>query len=89
MHPVELKFCVDVDFLEYSVVLGFIEGVSSYDDLTDYHIRILLEACALESKSVVTLEKPDKIIKEELYTNMKSKEDKESMPYLFVNYYKI
>lgn len=42
LWPVDLKLCVDVAFLESTEALGFIEGVETYDCLTDKDINIFL-----------------------------------------------
>lgn len=35
VRPVELKFCVDPEYLESSIALVFIDGVESYENITD------------------------------------------------------
>lgn len=70
-RPVDLKFCVDVDLLESSILLGFIKEASSYEHLTDQKVRAFLESRSVESREVVTLEKLDEIVAINLRTNMR------------------
>lgn len=35
VQPVKIKFCVDLEYLESVLTFGFIEGVDSYESLTD------------------------------------------------------
>lgn len=85
MRPVDLKFCMDVDFLESSIDLGFITNDTSYEDLTDEQVRAFVETRSADSKEVVTLEKLDKIVKNELRTNMKNSNAKARMQDLFAD----
>lgn len=42
IQPVELKFCVDVEWLELRVALGFITEATDYAALTDKHFHDFL-----------------------------------------------
>lgn len=86
VRPVDLKFCVDVEFLESSIVLEFITDASNYEDLTDEQVRAFLAARATESKEVVTLDMLDDIVKRELRTNMKNNNATARMQDLFSSY---
>lgn len=54
VRPVDLKFCVDVEFVESSIALGFITKTGSYEKLTDEQVRDFLSKRAEESKSWTT-----------------------------------
>ena len=68
--PVNLSFCVDPDWLESLVSLGFMEGVTTTKELDDSTLRAYLEAEAEESKEVVNLKTLDEIVNRELRINM-------------------
>lgn len=89
VRPVDLKFCVDVEFLESSIALGFITDAPDYKSLTDEQVRNFLSKRAEESKEVVTLEKLDGIVSRELRTNMRNTNAAARMQDLFTNYHTI
>ena len=89
VKPIDLKFCIDVEYLESSIALGFIPGVDSYETLTDTEVRNFLNSRAVESKEVVTLDKLDKIVDGELRTNMRNNNATARMKDLFASYYTI
>lgn len=43
IRPVELKFCVDPDWLKSALTMGFIEDCEEYDDLDDDKLRAYLK----------------------------------------------
>ena len=65
VRPVNLKYCVDSEYIESAVVLGFLEA-DSYDALTDQILRKNLEEKSEESPEAVTLEDLDSIMDKEL-----------------------
>lgn len=87
MKPVDLTFCVDVEFLESSIALRFIGDAISYKKHTDTQVRKFFEGRTNDSKEVVTLEALDKIVKDELRTNMKNNDAKARMQDVFANYH--
>lgn len=89
VRPVDLKFCVNVEFLESSIALGFITGANDYKSLSDELVRTFLEQRAEESKEVVTLEKLDEIVSRELRTNMRNTNASARMQDLFASYHTI
>lgn len=89
VSPVEIKFCVDVDFLGSSIDLGFIDGADSYDTITSDLVRSFLESRAKESKEIITLKKLDKIVAEELRMNMWNTDATARMQDLFSQYHTI
>lgn len=84
--PVDLNFCVDIDFLRSTIALGEISAVSSYDDLTDEVLRNYLESETAESRSKMTIEALDSLIRKNLRTDMHNKEVISRMNNLFVGY---
>lgn len=42
VRPVDLKYCIDVDFLELTVALDFIENADSNDALTNVEVYTFL-----------------------------------------------
>lgn len=86
VRAVELKFCVDVDFIESSITLGFVENATSYEKLTDEQLRTFLEGRVQESKDVVTLDTLDKIVKNRLHTDMRNTNAKTRIQDLFASY---
>ena len=85
--PVNLKFCVDPEYFESAIALGFIEGATGYDTLTDARLRSYLEEKSKESRDAVTLETLDGIVSRELRTEMSDKNAKSRMQSLFVSYH--
>lgn len=71
-QPVDLKFCMDVEYLESFIALDFISDVTDYADLLEEQVREFLGDRSKESKKVVTLDKLNKVLKSELRTNMKN-----------------
>lgn len=47
-------------------MLGFIPGVTSYDELADEQVQTFLDGRAREAKDVVTLDMLEKIVQDEL-----------------------
>lgn len=86
MRSVDLKFCIDVDFLESTITLGFIKNMSSCDDLLKKNVRTFLKERAQESKSAVTLQRLDKIVKDEPRKKMKKSDAKARMQDLLASY---
>lgn len=72
VRPVDLRFCVNIEYLKSTIALGLINDVESYDGLTNETLRHYLENEANESHKNVTLERLDSIIKKELRMNMRN-----------------
>lgn len=89
VRPVNLKFCVDVDYLQSTIALGFLEGADCYKTLTDSQVQAFVAKRAEESKEAVTLDKLYKIVKDELRTNMRNSDATARMQDLFANYHTI
>lgn len=73
-----LKFCVDIEFLESSLVFGYIPGVMEYEDLTDAPVRTFLYERAKETMKT-TLEQLDKIVEKRLKDDMRNDNAKARM----------
>ena len=86
--PANLKFCVDSEYLEFAIALGFIEA-DDYDSLTDSVLRVHLEGKAKESVDSVTLEALDDIVERELKMDMNDKNARSPIETLFVSYHSI
>lgn len=71
-RPVDLKFCVDIEFLKSALALGMIEDADSYETLSDTTLRSYLNTEASESQYYVTLPGLDSIVKRELKMDMKT-----------------
>lgn len=87
VRPVDFKSCVDVDFLESMIALGFIAEVNSYDELTDTKLCVFLEERAKKANDVVTIDMLDKIVQSAVRTNMKNSNAKACMQELFSFYH--
>lgn len=86
ISPVHLKFCVDADWIESLLTLGFIADTSSYEDLTDELLRSYLEKKAEESKEVVTIDTLDKLVEDKLRIDMTDSDARSRIENLFVSY---
>lgn len=89
VRPVDLKFCVDVEFLTSSIALGFIPDADDFNTVTDEQVRDFLDSRATESKETVTLNGLNDIVQRELRTDMRNKNAKARMQDLFVSYHMI
>ena len=86
VKPVNLKFCVDAEWLESTVALGFIEPIDTVEQLTDERFRAYLDSKAEESKEVVSLSKLDELVSQELRTDMRDANATSRIQNLFINY---
>lgn len=89
VRPVDLKFCVDVEYLESCMALGFIDTATDYNSLTNEDVRKVLDDRCRESKEVLTMESLDVIVERELRTDMKNTNATARMQDLFTNYHTI
>lgn len=69
--PVNIKFRFDVDSVGLSIDPRFTKDALSYDTINDEQLRAILEKREKESKEIVTLDKLDKLVANELGTNLK------------------
>lgn len=89
LRPVDLKFCVDVEFSESTIAIDFIAGLTNYDELTDEQVRTFLKDCTKQAKEVVMLDMLVKIVQTDLRTKMKTSNSNAQMEDLFSSYYTI
>lgn len=86
VRPVELKFCVEAEFLESSVALDFISDMYHYTQITNEQVPSLIDERCKESKETVTLEQLDTTVLQKLQVYMKNNNAKVRMQDLFSNY---
>lgn len=84
--PISMKLYIDDGYLDSSIALGFIPGVSSIDDLTDEILRIFLEEKSSESKETLTLASVDSIVSKKLKMDMRDRSATSRMQGLFISY---
>lgn len=87
--PVNLKFCVDAEWLESMIELDFIEDVDSYDGLSDGILRAYLEKKAETAKDVITMSVLDEIVRKDLRMNMHDANATSRIESVFVGYHQI
>lgn len=87
VRPVNLKFCVDAEYLQSTIDLGFIDDVDSYDNLNDDVLRAYLYKKGEECKESVNLSTFDSIISKELKMDMSDKNATSRVQNLFVLYH--
>ena len=85
--PVDLKFCVEPEYLESAIALGFIPGVLSYRQLDDTTLRAFLDKKAEECKESVTLSSLDNFVSKNLKMDMQDSSAVSRMQSLFVSYH--
>ena len=85
-RPVQLKFCVDSEYLASAIDLGFVDGVDTIEELTDPLLRAYLEKKAETSKETVTLSALDKMVEKHLSMNMSDPSATSRMQGLFISY---
>eukprot|EP00171_Calliarthron_tuberculosum_P004017 IDg4017t1 len=69
-QAVQVKFCVDAEWIESLIDLGILDNVTSYDELTDDQLQTYFDKKAEESKEVLSLEKLDDLVAKQLRINM-------------------
>lgn len=74
--PVQIKFCVNSEWLESLIDLNFIKKVTSYDNQTNDQLRKYLESEAEFLKDVVTMDMLDKIVEQSISITMNDKHAK-------------
>lgn len=84
-----LNFCVDADWIESLIELGFIAYVSSYKLLTDGQLRLHLDKKAEYYKEVVTISNLDKLVEDTLHFNIKNSDARCSVEKLFISYHSL
>ena len=84
-RPIIIKYCVDADWLESIVFVGFIENVDSVDTLTNEQLLKYLEKKAEESKETLTAPILDSIVERELRMDMKDLSSKSRMEALLAS----
>lgn len=84
--PIDLKYCVDVEFLQANIGLGFLEA-NPHDDLTDDFERAFLEEGGGESKEHINIYQLNKMLAAHLCTNMRNNNAAARMKDLFKSYY--
>ena len=84
--PVNLKFCLDAEYIQSALSLGFIEGAATYNELSDARLRAYREKKAMSSKSTATLSTLDKLGKEQLWMNMSDRSAISRLQQLLIGY---
>lgn len=84
--PVNMKFCVDMKWLESTIALGFIDGIEEYDRLSDKVLFDFLESLAKEPKETINIESLDEIIGRELRMNISDTNAGSRVKNLFKSY---
>lgn len=87
--PLNAKFCADPELIEFTVSFNCVDSISFTIELTKEHMRFYLESKATNVKGVVTLEKLDEIVFQELHINMSNSKATEEIHNLFLQFYKI
>lgn len=87
--PVQLKFCLDVVWIESLIDLGFIDDVSSYETLTDDQLWTYLDKKSEESKETVTLDTLDDIVSKKLRIKISDSDAESRIENLFVSYHSL
>jgi hypothetical protein len=88
IRPVNLMFCVDIDWLE-STISRLIEGISTYEELDDTVLRKYLGEKSEESKEAVNLDRLGEIVDQQLKVNMVDTDAGSRMQNLFVSYHTV
>lgn len=72
----QIKYCIDAWHFISCIEFGFIDFVTSFDDMTYAQLLEYLDSKAKESKAVVTLDALNELMKKKLKTNMDSRNPK-------------
>lgn len=71
LFPADLKFFVDLEILESSIVIGLITA-DSYEEVRNDNVREFLDERYKESKEKFTIDKVDEISNTEFRMNMRN-----------------
>lgn len=66
MEPVDLKFCVDAQYLPTVITLGFIPEATAYQDLDGKILRAYLDGEVKESKEIIIIDYLDDIVQKDI-----------------------
>lgn len=83
------KYCIDREYLESALALGFIPGVDNYDDIIDTVLRKYIEERSQESKDSLNLVSLNAIISDGLEMDMTDRNAKSRIEPLFFSYQKL
>lgn len=81
--PVNLEFCVDFNFFEPLIDLGFIENVALFAKMTDTQILAFLAGRTKKQKEAVIISNSDNIVAEELQTILEDTDSTVKTLFLF------
>lgn len=84
---VPLKFCVDTDWKESMINLGFIDNVMDYDIATDEQLRKYPSKKAEESKDVLETNVFDRLVDEKPQIDMTDTDIRSLIKTLFISYH--
>jgi len=70
VRPVNLKYCVDPEYLESVIALGFLKDVDDYESLSDETLRSYLDDKAKQCEEAATLDSLEKVVGAELQMYM-------------------
>lgn len=87
IKPVELNFFLDSEFLGSLIALGFVKESKRYATLTYEQVRAFLENLSKESKTTVSLDQLDRLVKQNFRTKMKNKNANARTEDLFADYF--
>lgn len=85
-RPVNLKFCVEAEWVESVIALNFLDPFLKYDDVTYERSRKDLDDEIIESKEVVSLDVLDDLAAKELHINTADSNAQSRNEDLFVAY---
>lgn len=87
--PLELGYRVDAMHFTSRIELGFIEDVTSFDDITNEQVQKCIDKEEEESKDAVTLKTTDELDETRLKMSMDNHNFKSKMQSLFANYHSL
>lgn len=83
---VQLKYCVDAEWKEFIIALGFITDVASYKELRDHVLRTYFEGNFKDRKEAIIIEAFDKLIENNLRMDLSDTDARSRTEMLFVSY---
>lgn len=81
-----MKFFIDAEWLECLFNLSFIDDVTSYDNRTDFQLRVYLERKAETSRTVITLDLLDEIVTKNISMRMNDADATSRIEKMFMSY---
>lgn len=87
VKPVDLKFCVNAQYLTSAIELGFINNSELFEALPNARLCTYLDEQVEELEIAITVKNLDALVENELHMNMENRNTRSRIQGLFVDYH--